>query len=176
MFQLIIVVLAIALTAALVMVTVKYLPWWTLNANRVEDATRTSLLRLDQAYDVAARAANGVPPSVTADPDGGFVLNFRPVMRLLPAAPQNTVWVYGQHPVDATPYSGMHYFCLKTTTGGGGDEALWRGVNRARGTFSSDQAYLNSACGAISSVSLPTTFPAPLALTFFVAYVPGIDK
>ena len=174
MFQLILVVLAIALTSAILLASVKYLPWWTKSAALVDESVRTSLIRLEQAYDIATRGANGVPPAVEATPDGGFDAIFRPIMQLLPGSPGETSWVYGLNET-AGLYSGKNYFCLKTT-GTGGDEALWRGINRARATFSAEQAFLNADCGAGASVPLPSSYPTPLALTFYVAYVPGINK
>lgn len=176
MFQLIIVVLAIALASTLLMVSVKYLPWWNRTATLIEESTRSSLVQLEQAYDIAARANNGTPPARTLSPDGGYEENFRPILRLMPKAPGNSVWVYGQHPADGGLYANMHYFCLKAT-GTGADEPLWRGVNRAKGAFSDEQAFIsNEDCDRLSSVSLPSVYPAPLFLTYFVAYVPGIDK
>lgn len=176
MFHLILLVIGIALTSLLVLVTVNYLPWWNKSADLFEQQTRTALVRLEQAYDVATRAANGTPPAIRPlESDMGFESIFQPVMKLLPGTPANTTWLYGQRPADGTPYANMHYFCLLADEAGA-DQALWKGVWRAASTFSAQQVFLSDTCGAIASVSVPSSYPAPLALTLYVAYVPGIDK
>lgn len=175
MFQFLIALFAIALTGILLAASVNYIPWWYKTASDVEATTRSSLTRLEQAYDVATRAANGLPPGVTAEPDGGFSSNFLPVLQLMPAAPGATSWRYGQHLEDGGPFAGLHYFCLAGTAAGV-DEGTWRGVNRARAIFSEEQVFVGAGCGATSSDALPSGFPAPLALTMFVAFTPGISK
>jgi hypothetical protein len=174
-FQLLITIIAIALTGLLIAATINYLPWWYQTASHVEDTTRTSLGRLEQAYDVTTRANNGTSPVVTDESDGGFRSNFLAVLKLMPATPGGTSWNYGQHPQDGTSFAGLHYFCLVTTSEGT-DEGTWRGATRARAGFSEEQVFVNSGCGATSSVNLPLAFPAPLALTMFVAFTPGISK
>ena len=175
MFQFLIALFASALTGLLLAASINYIPWWFKIATDVETTTRSSLTRLEQAYDVATRAGNGVSPAVTAEPDGGFRSNFLPVLQLMPAAPAATAWQYGQHAQDGGPFAGLHYFCLAGTSAGV-DEGTWRGVNRARAGFSDEQVFVGASCGATASDALPSGFPAPLALTMFVAFTPGISK
>lgn len=177
MVQLIIVVLAIALLGLLLTATVNYIPWWYKTAADIEEVIRKSLSIVEQGYDVATRATDGTPPAVTTAADGGFAAGFTPVLKVLPAAPPGFTWVYGQRTTNDVPnLTGLNWFCLRHTATGGGNEGAWRGSLRAAAVFSNSQYFINSECGAASSLSAPTSYPAPLAITFYVAYVPGINK
>ena len=61
MFQLILVVIAIALTAAMVVASINYIPWWYKSAADTEQSMRSSMSRLEQTYDVVVRAAKVTP-------------------------------------------------------------------------------------------------------------------
>jgi hypothetical protein len=172
MMQLILAIVAIALISALAVASINYMPVWTKAADDAEQVTRSSLNRLEQAYDVLTRANNGDVPVVQGGPDGGFSALFLPTLRLAPAAPTNFRWVYGQHAADGSPKAGMNYFCLHSN---GADEGAWRGIQRARAAFSSDQYFVSSACDSLEN-STPSSYPSPAAVTFFVSYVPGITR
>ena len=169
MTQLIITVITIALTALLVLASVNYVPWWHKTASDVEDTVRSSLHLVEQAYDVATRDNNGQAPAVDATAaDGGFVGNFVPVLRFLPATVPQFHWKYG---ID----NGMNYVCMESD-GSVVNEGLIKGLFRAKSTFSEDQVFLNTTCGARNNVSSFSADGSAVALTMFVAYVPGISR
>ncbi|VTU41908.1 MULTISPECIES: hypothetical protein [unclassified Variovorax] len=176
MFQLILTVMAIALTSALVMVSINYLPAWRGAARDVEQQVRTALPQLEEAYDAATRAAGGVPPAVLAASDGGFSAQFLPLLRFAPAAPAGYVWTYGQHGDDGSRYANLNYFCLAPTRAG--LQGVGRGLYRGVSAFSRDQAFVNTSCGATVTQAAPSNWNAApaRAVTFYVAYTPGVNR
>lgn len=173
MSQLILSVLAIVLTAATLVSTLNYLPWWQRGAADVNQVLRTSLPRIDAAYKEAARRNAGIPPAVTGEADGGFVSGFQDVLGILPAAPRDFSWSYHQHPNDGSAWANLHYVCLTSSTDSQRDS--WAGARAARPVFSSQQYIVSASCGDTVSNPEPADYPAPLAITFFVTYVPGVD-
>src|SRR5690606_6424911 len=107
MHSLIITIIAIALTAALIAVTIDYLPVCNNAAAQVERQVKDAFPLLENAYDVATRAADGVAPPAQAGGDGGFVENFIPLIKFAPATPAGYTWVYGQHPDDGSHYANL---------------------------------------------------------------------
>lgn len=175
MTQLIITIVAIALTAALVLASINYVPAWYGYSTTAEKQVRAALPLLEQAYDVMTRAAGGTPPAVQAVADGGFRSNFVPTLKFAPAAPTGFTWVYGQHANDGTLYANLNYFCLVPT--GQISDGVGRGVYRAAGVFSTDQLFINTTCGATSSIGQPASFAgASRVVTFYVAYTPGVTR
>lgn len=177
MFQLILVVLSIALVGMFSVATVNYLPGWTKEATDVDSLLRSGLGAVEQVYDVASRAQDGVPPSVTAQPDGGFSAAFLPYLRITPPTPAGYTWSYGLHAVDTSQWSGLNYFCLSpaagTSSAGAGKV---RGVLRAKQMFSSDQLFLSSRCGDTVNEGTAAEQGENLHITFFVAYTPGVTR
>lgn len=177
MMQLIITIVAIALTVLLTIATISYVPWWHKTAGDTEQLMRSSMSRLESVYDVAVRAANGMAPSVTLEADGGLSTNFLSFLTFTPAAPPGHTWVYGVHANDGSRYANLNYFCLQPTAGySGTTEGVYRGIERARSLYSQDQVFLSDRCDATADWSRPTTFPVPMHVTLFVAYTPGINK
>ena len=175
MSQLVITVIAIVLTAMLAMATINYLPWWYKTASDTEIATRTSLVKLEQTYDVATRAAGGVPPTPTTDDDGGFAAHFLPIIKFTPALPTGYEWVYGKQPADGTKYAGLNYFCMRPVGSVKMDKGVYVGIKRAKVTFPADQVFLSENCdSSTTNAPEPAEFPAPLRVKLFVNYVPGI--
>jgi hypothetical protein len=175
MFQLILTVIAIALSAAQLLAGLNYTPAWTRTAADTDLVTRASLQTLEQAFDIATRANSGTSPVVTTDSDGGLAANFLPIVKFTPAAPAGFRWVYGQHANDGTRYVGMYYFCMLPVSGNSGaSQGVYRGVLRSMTIFPSDQAFVNTGCGAVTNYATPTTFPANMALTLYVTYVQPI--
>lgn len=173
MVQLIISVMAIALTALTVLASISYIPWWYKKASDTDQVLRTSLVAVEKAYKAAARNNAGIPPAATGTGDGGFEAAFRPVLGLLPNAPRDFSWSYHVHPMDGTTWEGLNYVCL--TSSEDASEGAWMGFKRAGALFSSEQYVLSDSCGDTTNSALPSSYPAPLALTFYVTYVPGVD-
>ena len=172
MIQLIITIVAIALTAVVLAASVSYIPWWYKTASDTQEVVHRSLLTMEQAYNVAARANNGTPPPVLpTQADGGFVTQFQPVIQLLPPTPPNFRWRYGLNSA-----LNLNWFCLENLEPGGANEGAWRGVNRARSIFSPQQFVVSGSCGSSVSDPAPSSYPAPLTITYYVAYVPGISR
>lgn len=177
MLQLIITIIAIALTSALLAASVNYIPWWYKQSTDVDAVLRAGLPVAEQAYDVVTRANNGVPPAVTADADGGWSANFQPVLKLLPPAPTGFVWKYGKNQAGVAPWNGLNYFCLDYTREDlGAGEGVWRGVRKAQSVFSQNQMIVSDQCGDTTNSAPPTSYPKKVAITFYVAYTPGISK
>lgn len=175
MIQLVIVIITIALTAALALASINYLPWWHRTANDAEQATRTSMAQLEQAYDTTVRTANGVAPAPTGDPDGGLMSQFGAALRFTPVAPPGYTWTYGHYSGSDSRYTNLDYFCLTPTNTGAG-EGVYRGLERARTIYSRDQAILGAQCGDTVDMAQPTSYPAPVKLTMFVLYTPQVTQ
>lgn len=173
MFQLILVVIAIALTAAMVIASINYIPWWYKSAADTEQTMRSSLSRLEQTYDVVVRAANGQAPSTTSEADGGLMSQFGHALKFTPAAPAGYTWVYGLYPDDGSRYANLNFFCL-TPTGGGASEGVYRGLERARAVYSREQVVLSTQCGHTTDWAKPSSYPAKVHMTVFVQYTPGV--
>ncbi|MNR71574.1 hypothetical protein D3C71_22050 [compost metagenome] len=175
MFQLLLAVMAIALTASLTAVAVNYLPTWQGAAATTADQLTRALPQLEQAYDAAVRANDGVAPAPTGEADGGAVSIFRPILRFMPATPPGFQWVYGRQADDGSPQAGLHFFCMAPSQPL--TEGVGRGLYRAMATFSPDQAFINTGCGSNVSAAPPADWrAAQRAVTFYVAYTPGIGR
>lgn len=176
MVQLIITLIAIALTVLLAVASINYLPWWHKTAADTEETVRTSMKLLEQTFDVVVRASNGVVPVQTGEADGGLMTHFGAHLVFAPAAPAGYQWTYGRHGVDGSRYSGLGYFCLVPTNSNGADQGVYRGIERARSVFSRDQVIVANQCAANESAPTPTQFPAPVAVTMYVVFTPGVNR
>lgn len=176
MTQLIITVFSIALVALLSVAAINYIPHWQGPARDVERKVRLALPQLEQAYDVVTRANGGVPPAVLAQADGGFATQFLSTLKFAPVAPAGYTWVYGQHSDDGSRYANLNYFCLAPTQGT--PEVVGKGLYRGVATFSPEQAFVGATCGATASAGQPAQYAGSTsrAVTFFVAYTPGITR
>lgn len=176
MFQLILTIIGIALTAAMLAASINYVPWWHKYATDAEEVVRRSAPLLEQAYDVVVRQAEGVAPAVGTGADGGLMANFGSVLKLTPAAPHGFTWKYGLKSGGSAPWAGLNYFCLEYTEDpAGAPVGAWQGLRRAAAVFSPQQYIMSSQCGDTASQATPTQYPAKLALTFYVVYTPGVN-
>lgn len=173
MFHLILVIANIALSLAFLQATMSYSPWWNKSASDTELIVKGVAPKLEQAYIVTTRLGNGDAPAVDTElRDGGLWNSFGAVLGLPVAAPTGFEWVYGQHGEDDSIYSGMHYFCLKSTAPI--SDGVYRGVLRAKAIYGADQAFFSSHCGATTEAMRTSRTPNSGALTIFVTYVPGL--
>lgn len=170
MFQLMLTLIAIALTAAAAVASVNYLPWWHKAAGQSEQLMSRSLASLERGFDAVGRAMDGSPPDPTAEQDGGLMAYFGRTIGFRPAAVPGYAWTYGK--ANGGPYGGYHYFCMHPAAEGAHlSEASWRGVLRARAQYSPQQILLGAACGAHSD-----TVGAPgqaLSVTMYVVAHPA---
>jgi hypothetical protein len=171
MFSLILATIAIALIAAYAVVAINYTPWWIPRAQIAQELTAEGLSRLERAYDLASAANADVPPAPTGASDGGLSQLMRAQYGFLPKAPANTTWTYGRQSAAGT-FSGMDYICL---SGMSVDYPEYVGLKRYANTVGPNEVVLSNACGATSSVGEPSSYPATVALTYYMQYVPGAD-
>lgn len=176
MVQLIITLFAIGLTAALAVASINYLPWWRSTAADTAATLKSTLVLLEQGYDVAVRARDGLAPPITPAVDGGLAEGFLPILRFTPPAPPGYAWVYGKYAGTDPSYAELNYFCLTPAEPGAGlSEGIYRGIARTMPQFSADQLFVSDECGATSSTGTPMEYPYAGHLTFYVMYSPGIS-
>jgi len=184
-FQLILSVFAISLIAALTVVSVNYLPGWEVAAQQTTTLAKGGFSTLQNAFALRAQANGGSAPAVnTSRQDGGLAPLFQTYYSFLPRAPLGYGWTYGyttqtQLTADGyggDPTGGLYWFCLYPLSGGG-SQAIYQGLNKARLQFPPTQFYLNingpSNCGRAINTTAPAAFPVPVVVTFFVRYVAG---
>lgn len=173
MVNLILTLISIALVAALVTVTVNYLPWYTKPAADIATSVRDSLVKVDGAYQALVSTNDGVAPDPSGDPVESFQSLFVDgLLRFVPAAPGGYVWSYVLYADVASPgsaYDGLHYVCLYPAASTPTDKALELGLGRAKATFSSEQVTLSDTCGSKTSLTTFTTAPV---LTMFLVPSP----
>jgi len=173
MFNLVIVIITIALTSALALACINYLPWWFKTANDVDTVARASMSQLERAYDATVRAANGVAPVPTSEADRGVMSQFGATLRFTPVTPPGFTWTYGHYTGSNSKYANLDYFCLTPTgTSTGASEGTYRGLERARSIYSRDQVFMGANCGDTADIAKPSKYPAQVKLTMFVLYTP----
>lgn len=179
MVSLITTVLAIALLAAMLAITINYLPGWETTA------ANTSALMLNSFNDLrgafasawAADNVNGYKTGTYADPpasgsgDGGLAADFGAYM-YTPGVPAGYAWAYGHSSVN-----GLSYFCMYPT-GAGANFGVFEGMVSAIRKFGGSAGEITlasggaAACGSTTSSPAPSAYPADYALTFFVRCTP----
>lgn len=173
MFSLILVFLTIAFLAALAVVAINYTPWWIERAQTAQELTSNGVATLERAYELAAAAATpaDTPPAPTGAGDGGVQTLLKPYAGFIPKAPRGMSWTYG-HQSAAGTFEGLDYICLQGTAVEFGE---YKGVVRLAETWGSTQAVLSTSCGAVTASGEPAGFPAAVALTYYLQYVPGAN-
>jgi hypothetical protein len=194
MHQLILTVIALTLIAGLAVVTANYLPTWATHAKDAHVLVETGAKTLINAFDLRARANDGVAPLPDGDLYGnGLTAYFNNYYPFLPRAPQGYAWSYGFSNTAAlltdgypggvsdngTPENfdddGLFWFCLHPT-GAGATEGIHRGIRRAQQVFPETQMYVHiggaAACGHPINSADPSSFPSNTVVTVFVRYIP----
>jgi hypothetical protein len=175
MISLITTILAISLLAAMLLITVNYLPGWQSTSKQTSALVLNSFNDLRGAFASAWTADNVnsyktgtyLDPPASGTGDGGLEANFGPYM-YTPGAPAGYTWAYGHSSVN-----GLSYFCMYPT-GSGANFGVFEGIKSAIRSFggSSGQITLASggsaACGSTSNSAPPASYPANYALTLFV--------
>jgi hypothetical protein len=170
MFSLIVIAITIATLLAFSVVAINYTPRWAPTAQLTHELAASGFARLDKAFELASTAQpSEQPPAPDASVDGGLQAHFRVHYGFLPKAPHGLVWSYGRS-AGAGPFQNMHYFCL---SGSAVEEGVARGLERLGRTLGPAQAVLGSGCGA-GVASTPGAYPAPVALTYYVQFVPEV--
>lgn len=173
MIQLVLTILAIVLFSAMLAATMNYAPWWYKTANEANEQFTVAFKTMESAYDLAVRANEGIAPQVTSDPDGGFTALYQPLIKFTPSLPRGFSIKYGINASEGSTWSGLNWFCVSADST---NEGVWRGLMRTKGIYSPDQLFVNTACGATSNMDLSSTTPqGPVAVTLYVAYIPGLN-
>jgi hypothetical protein len=173
MFNLLLVLLSISLTAATLYASMNYLPGTTSLTGDTYNLTRYGFVALDKAFDAVTTRASGYPPAPTTEADGGLGTHFGLDYGFLPKAPKGYAWKYGFNGAD-------YYFCMYPATAGA-SQALWKGFVRARNVFSDQQYFIVPGAAASCDTSSPQssnittapgTYPATVSVIYLLRWVP----
>lgn len=105
-------------------------------------------------------------PAVDATaPDGGAASMAAAFSEFEPPALKGFTWVYGQHPVDNSVYSGRYYFCMEPISGEFVSPSALSAVVAAYGSFTGSDYVYNTSCGALTSN--PNVSSAAVHLTYY---------
>jgi hypothetical protein len=174
MHSIIITIFAIALQAASLYCLMQYAPAWVKTAPDYTRSVAASLSSVEEAFYRYGAANAGVMPVPTTAFDGGMEQFQSPTRHLpfLPKAPEGFSWKYGR--------GADYYVCLHATDGARPMEAgLYYGVKRLRKLLPEEQFIISagaSSCGSNVDVSgQEQSLPAPLSVTYFLRYVPGMS-
>ena len=153
MLQLLMVVMALSLSAAMALASINYLPGDRMAVREVESITREALVDLRTGWE-DYRTIHGTELAVT---DGLAVLT--PSYVFLPPAPAaGLTWSYGGDPAVG------YWFCLS----GEMSEIAHTAFERNARYFSPQAYFLDDDCGSLTSGGLPTRYPAERGLTLWV--------
>ncbi len=172
MASIIVVFLTVGFLAALAVVALNYTPWWLPHAETAQRLTQAGLATLEQAYELKSTAA-GAAPAPLALADGGLSSLFSAYYGFTPKPAAGMAWSYG-HQSAAGQFQGADYICLSGTGVGFGEA---EGVLRVANTLGTGQAIISTTCGATnpSFAGSATAYPAKVALTYYVQWVPGVQ-
>lgn len=171
MFSLIVIAITIATLAALSVAAINYSPRWAPTAQLTHELAASGFVRLDKAFELASAAQpSEQPPAPDASADGGLRTQFQPYYGFMPKAPPGLGWSYGKN-VASGPFQNLYYFCL---SGPAVDEGVMVGLQRLGRTLGAAQSVLGAGCGD-STPSTPSAYPAPVALTYYVQFVPEVQ-
>lgn len=174
MSSLILTIISIVLLSAVVGISINYLPGWTREQAEVAPVVRDGARTLERAFQLYAKAHSDAPAVVVGgDLDGGLAANFTPFLGFAPAALPGYRWVYGNAGGGATAgYQNTYYFCMAPSSGVLASEGKVRGAQRALQHLGDEQAFVAPGCAAVGNATY-ASFPADMAFTYFVRYVPG---
>lgn len=172
MFQLIIVVISIALFGLLLMAQINYTPAWTKTVDQQYDVAYKGFTKLASAYDLYANQNSGQGPAVSGD--GALPAALRPYIKFFPIPVRNATWSYGLAGASVgTLQQGLHYVC----TSGQIDESAARALVRLQQVFSSEQYFINTTgCGLSFNSAMPAEYPSTVYATYFLINTPGIPQ
>ena len=141
-----------------------------------------SITALSQVYaTLGAAAASGTlstnpetknltfPAVDAAQSDGGASLMAATISKFAPPALKGFSWVYGQHPVDGSAYSGLYYFCMQPVQGEFLSPSAASAITAAASSFPASKFFYASACGAVADV--PNLSGNAIHLTYYLPSV-----
>jgi len=180
MTSLIMVILSIVLMAAMLMISVNYLPAWRTVSASSETVTLNALHTLKGAFAAAWVADNPTSyqtntytdPPVINNADGGLAANFS-AYAFLPGAPAGYAWLYGH------TAGGFSWFCMYPIRGSGGaSQGVYNGMRAALRDFgaNANEVFMTAGksrvCGSTTNSGAPSRFPANYVITLFVHCTP----
>ena len=157
MFSLIITVSSIALLAVLLMAGMNYVNTDMITEMETTGKVRTGFIKLSTAF-LNYRQLN---QSALIETNWTTVLT--PQYGFMPNAIANTSWSY------ENDSSGQNFCLVGSVT-----ESQYKGIEDVKSTFSSQAYFVSSTCGVTenfsegSQPSIPTTFPATVAATYWL--------
>lgn len=158
MLNLILVLISIALTASVLYSTLSYLPALRPLTDRTYELSKSGFTSLESAY-VSYKAATttDLAPST-------WMADLTPKYVFIPRTPEGMTWSYNIQSGVISPAVPGNYFCLSGII----SKAQWDGLNRLNKIFSSQQYFQNTTCGSTTNISEPTSWPASVAMTYWV--------
>lgn len=158
MLSLILTIMSIFLLGAAALISISYLPSGEYATQATLNKLKTGLNGLQTGYNNYVAATGSTPTTA----NWSSVLT--PQYVFLPPVPSNNLqWSY----VAGAAYGSStgNYFCLSGTW----TKSQYQGAVFAANWFSPQAYFINSSCGATSSESTPSSWPASAAVTFWVA-------
>lgn len=153
MHQLIITLMAIALSVAALYTTVSYINPTAGISRDASNTVEAGFRDLSQALlDYNDTVGHYLPPAVN------WTATLTPAYTFMPRAPLGMTWDYGLS-------GGAYYLCLT----GNISEAQYKGLARYRGKVSAQQFFVSSiGCAAQTNSTAPTTWPSLTYATYWV--------
>lgn len=171
MFQLILVIISIALTAAIVLVSINYLNPEVKQAKEIGQRIAMELQDVEQVYDNAVNLSEGVPPPVTLDADGGFQSVFLPVLKFKPKLVPGYNISYGKLPSLPSIYSELNYVCIYPENTSKYSSVVGRALFNTKNEFAEGQALLVSSCADPLNTQT-ANLSTPPSLVVFLRSIP----
>lgn len=171
MFQLILVIISIALTAAIVLVSINYLNPEKKQIKEVSQKVVLEIQDIAQVYDNTVNLSEGVAPPVTMDADGGFQTIFLPVLKFKPKLIPGYEISYGKLPALPNNYSNMNYVCISPKNGMTYTAFSGNALLNVKNEFPDGQAMLVSSCSDPLNTVTANLSVAP-SLAVFLRTIP----
>lgn len=175
MVELIMVMLAIVLTAGMLTAAANYLPTWQNTAEVTYQLSKKGFDTLEQSFQLKSKELAGEPASLV-QADGGLSTLFQPFYGYLPKAPEGMAWKYGEIPgVPSTKY--VCLYAVQPLS-----EGAVRGLYRLAKLYSVGDAIdakisFNAGagnCGGVNDGYVESNMPAYVSVTYKLKYIPGV--
>lgn len=171
MFQLILTIIAIGLTAALLLVSITYLNPNLKKSQALADSAIVEMQEMSQVYSIITAASDGTAPATTSDADGGFSSIFLPYLKFPPKIIPGYTISYHKMGVTTNVYSELNYFCMTPTSAVQGD-IIEKTLPKIRQEFPSGQVITTNSSCADPLSGAGTSFSDLPKIVYFVRYIP----
>lgn len=164
MFQLILTVLAIALTGSLIAISINVAPTWLPAFHRAEPVLLKGFCRLEQAADAEILKRKRVPKAQEDRSDGGLAPLFGARYTYLPAALPGSEWRFGTRKIGKRMRG---YICLDASQTGL-NEGSYRALHSLAKQLPPGQFVWGGQCGQGKSVRDVEAYPVMGAATLYL--------